>query len=153
MYPCGLDASHALTRQIGRKRVSCARRDTDRYGRMVARCTVEGADISQWMVMQGHALAFRKYSLDYIADEDRARAAKAGLWAGEFQDPSDFRHQNAAAKNLPRTSLRHDRGKAEQAAPALALMTRTALDVAAEGEALIYDWAAAPQRVWCKNSG
>ena len=93
VYPCGLDASHALAKKIGRKRVTCERLDTDRYGRMVARCTVEGDDISRWMVMQGHALAFRKYSLDYIADEDRARAAKAGLWAGEFQDPSDFRHQ------------------------------------------------------------
>ena len=90
---CGLDASHALAKQIGRKRLICTRRDTDRYGRMVARCTVEGVDISQWMVTQGQAIAFRKYSLDYIADEDRARAAKAGIWAGEFQDPSDFRHQ------------------------------------------------------------
>ena len=93
VYPCGLDASHALAKRIGRKRVTCVRRDTDRYGRMVARCTVEDVDISQWMVTQGHAIAFRKYSLDYIADEDRARATKAGLWAGEFQDPSDFRHQ------------------------------------------------------------
>ena len=72
----------------------CVRRDTDRYGRMVALCSVEGIDIGQWMVQQGQAIAFRKYSLDYTADEDRARAAKVGLWAGEFQDPSDFRHQN-----------------------------------------------------------
>jgi endonuclease YncB( thermonuclease family) len=92
-YPCGLDASHALAKRIGRKPVTCVRRDTDRYGRMVALCTVEGVDISQWMVTRGQAIAFRKYSLDYIADEDRARAAKAGLWAGEFEDPSDFRHK------------------------------------------------------------
>jgi Staphylococcal nuclease homologue len=99
--PCGLDASHALAKQIGRKRLICVRRDTDRYGRMVALCTVEGVDISQWMVTQGQAIAFRKYSLDYIADEDRARAAKAGLWAGEFQDPSDFRHQKRGGQGSP----------------------------------------------------
>ena len=77
VYPCGLDASHALAKRIGRKRVTCVRRDTDRYGRMVARSTVEDVGISQWMVTQGQAIAFRKYSLDYIADEDRARATKA----------------------------------------------------------------------------
>ena len=93
LYPCGLDASQALRKQIGRKPVSCVRRDTDRYGRMVALCTVAGIDISRWMVQQGQAIAFRKYSLDYVADEDTARAAKVGMWAGEFQDPSEFRHQ------------------------------------------------------------
>jgi endonuclease YncB( thermonuclease family) len=93
LYPCGLDASHALARRIGRKLVSCTRRDTDRYGRMVALCRVEDLDISQWMVTQGQAIAFRKYSLDYVAEEDQAREAKVGIWAGEFQDPSDFRHQ------------------------------------------------------------
>ena len=49
-YPCGLDASQALRKRIGRKPVSCIRRDTDRYGRMVALCPVEGVDISRWMV-------------------------------------------------------------------------------------------------------
>ena len=102
--------------------------------------------------MQGQAIAFRKYSLDYVADEDRARAAKAGLWAGEFQDPSDFCHQKRGGHGSAPREPRHDRGKAEHAAPALALMTRTALGVAAEGEALIYDWAVAPQHVWRENS-
>jgi hypothetical protein len=73
------------------------RRDTDRYGRMVAVCSVEGMDISKWMVMQGQAIAFRKYSLDYVADEDRAKAAKIGMWAGEFQDPSAFRRRSRGA--------------------------------------------------------
>jgi endonuclease YncB( thermonuclease family) len=58
---------------------------------MVALCTVEGVDISRWMIEQGQAIAFRKYSLDYVADEDRARISKVGMWAGEFEGPSDFR--------------------------------------------------------------
>jgi endonuclease YncB( thermonuclease family) len=93
-YPCGLDASRALSKLIGRKPVSCMRRDTDRYRRMVAVCSVAGVDISRWMVTRGQAIAFRKYSLDYVAEEDHARAAKVGIWAGEFQDPSDFRRQS-----------------------------------------------------------
>jgi endonuclease YncB( thermonuclease family) len=92
-YPCGLDASRALAKQIGRKPVICTHRDTDLYGRMVAVCSVEGMDISKWMVMEGQAIAFRKYSRDYVADEDHAKAAKMGMWAGKFQDPSEFRRQ------------------------------------------------------------
>jgi hypothetical protein len=61
---------------------------------MVALCSVEGVDLSKWMVMQGQAIAFRKYSLDYVAEEDRAKAGKIGMWAGEFQDPSAFRRQS-----------------------------------------------------------
>jgi endonuclease YncB( thermonuclease family) len=99
-YPCGLDASRALAKQIGRKPVSCTRRDTDRYGRMVAVCSVEGMDISKWMVMQGQAIAFRKYSLDYVGDEARAKAGKIGMWAGEFQDPSAFRRRSRGTAQL-----------------------------------------------------
>lgn len=33
--------------------------------------------------------AYRKYSLDYVPDEDRARV---GVWAGEFQNPVEVRH-------------------------------------------------------------
>jgi endonuclease YncB( thermonuclease family) len=96
-YPCGLDASRALAKLIGRKPVTCTRRDTDRYGRMVAVCSVDGMDISEWLVTRGQAIAFRKYSLDYVGDEDRAKAGKIGMWAGEFQDPSDFRRQSRGA--------------------------------------------------------
>lgn len=42
---------------------------------------------------RGRLSPFRKYSLDYAADEDRASAGKVGLWAGEFQNPSAYRHQ------------------------------------------------------------
>ena len=48
---------------------------------MVALCTVEDVDISRWMVQQGQAIAFRRCSIDYVADEDAARMAKVGIWA------------------------------------------------------------------------
>ena len=41
---------------------------------MVALCAVEGIDNSRWMVQQGQAVAFRKYSLDYLAEEDATSA-------------------------------------------------------------------------------
>ena len=92
LYPCGLDTSHALYKRIGHHVVTCERRDTDRYGRMVAICTTADVDLSAWMVRQGQAIAYRNYSLEYVADENVARLAHRGLWAGEFQNPADFRH-------------------------------------------------------------
>ena len=94
-WPCGLDAGQALRQHIGRQAVTCIRRDTDKYGRMVAVCTVgaDALDVGRWMVQQGHAVAYRKYGLDYVADEDAARLARVGMWEGTFQDPSAFRHQ------------------------------------------------------------
>ena len=43
------------------------------------------------MVEGGYAVAFRKYSTDYIAAEVRAKAARRGMWAGTFTMPSDVR--------------------------------------------------------------
>jgi endonuclease YncB( thermonuclease family) len=92
-YRCGREATFALADLIGRDVVTCSQTTTDRYGRMVAICEVEGMDIGRWMVQHGHAIAYRKYSMVYVSDEDQARAAKVGLWAGEFQNPAEYRHQ------------------------------------------------------------
>ncbi len=40
---------------------------------------------------EGLALAYRKYSKRYVPEEDEAKAAKRGLWAGEFAAPWDWR--------------------------------------------------------------
>lgn len=77
-------------------------RDTDRYGRMVAVCWTVKTDLSQWMVRQGQAIAYRKYSLDYVADEANAKAAKIGISAGNFQAPTfavRFRVSRAIKRN------------------------------------------------------
>ena len=90
-YRCGKDAAFALADKIGRGVVSCQQRDTDRYGRVVAVCSQGGIDLNRWMVREGHAIAYRKYSMDYVIAEGEAKAARAGIWAGEFVNPEDFR--------------------------------------------------------------
>ena len=37
------------------------------------------------------ALAYRRYSKKYVPEEDEAKAAKKGMWAGEFVAPLDWR--------------------------------------------------------------
>lgn len=90
-YRCGAVAANALSELIARRPVTCLPRDTDRYGRTIAQCSVAGTDLNGWLVGRGHALAYRQYSQAYIAAESRARAARAGIHAGSFEAPWDFR--------------------------------------------------------------
>src|SRR5688572_15619324 len=71
-YRCGQEAALALADKIGLAVVSCLRRDTDRYGRMVAVCMAGGEDLGGWLVSQGYAIAYRRYSLEYVATEEKA---------------------------------------------------------------------------------
>ena len=90
-WRCGRRAALALAVHIGRTPVSCTPRGSDRYGRMIAVCRLGGEDLNGWMVAQGLALAYRRYSRDYVADEARARAARRGIWQGTFIAPRDWR--------------------------------------------------------------
>lgn len=91
-WPCGPTAKATLVRLIGAQPVTCAPRNRDRFGRLVARCTVGGADIGAQMVEAGMALAYRHYSRAYVPQETRAKAARLGLHAGQFTPPETHRH-------------------------------------------------------------
>lgn len=86
-WPCGRRAAFALAEFVGARTVTCRWRERDRYRRPVATCAVGGTDLGDWLVEQGWALAFRRYGLTYLAQEDRARAARRGVWAGSFMPP------------------------------------------------------------------
>jgi endonuclease YncB( thermonuclease family) len=90
-YRCGTSATLALARRIGSKPVSCEKRDQDKYGRIVAICHAGGEDLNGWLVSEGLALAYRRYSTDYIGQEQMAREAMRGLWRGEFVEPWHWR--------------------------------------------------------------
>ena len=90
-YRCGEVATAALVHGIGRATVTCRGGSTDRYGRLIGVCYVRGADVNAWMVSQGHALAYRRYSQDYVPEEQSARAARRGIWQGRFDAPWDWR--------------------------------------------------------------
>ena len=90
-WRCGASATRALCERIAGRPVECAERDRDRYGRVVAVCRVAGTDVNAWMVEQGWAVAYRKYSTDYVSHERAAKAARRGMWRGEFAVPSRWR--------------------------------------------------------------
>ncbi|MGH6896500.1 MAG: thermonuclease family protein [Geminicoccaceae bacterium] len=93
-WRCGQRAALALQDLIGRRTVTCDERDVDRYGRIVGRCLVGDLDINEWLVAQGLALAYRRYSRNYVAAEDDARAAGRGMWAGSFEPPWEWRRRH-----------------------------------------------------------
>ena len=90
-YRCGQRAATVLADIIGRASVRCVQRDIDRYGRIVAVCWLSGVDLNAMMVNKGWAIAYRRYAKDYVSHEAVARTAKAGMWAGRFMEPANWR--------------------------------------------------------------
>ena len=93
-WTCGVAARDELIKHVGNKSWTCHVRQTDRRGRQIARCEVDGEDIQKWLVQSGWALSYARVSHDYDADETAAREAKAGMWQGAFIAPWDWRVRN-----------------------------------------------------------
>lgn len=74
---------------------TCTGKGQDRYGRTLATCRVGGEDVDRWIVRAGWALSFTRYSQAYDGDQAAAQQARAGLWAGSFIAPWDWRARNA----------------------------------------------------------
>lgn len=92
-YRCGLRATQALADLVRGHLVRCDPEGQDQYRRTIARCHTENGniDIGARLVREGVAVAYRRYSIEYLADEYIARSAGRGLWAGSFQMPWDYR--------------------------------------------------------------
>lgn len=101
-YRCGQRAALALSDKIGQRNVSCDRRDVDRYRRVVAVCRAGDEDLNGWLVSEGWAVAYRRYSTDYVRAEKAARSAKRGIWAGAFTTPEEWRQaQRSGSRTQP----------------------------------------------------
>ena len=93
-WTCGSAARDELIKHTENRSWTCHAGRTDRRGRSLARCEVDGEDIQRWLVRSGWALAYPRFSHDYEADEVAAREARAGMWQGAFIAPWDWRVRN-----------------------------------------------------------
>jgi endonuclease YncB( thermonuclease family) len=93
-WACGNEAERKLRSLVGDRTVTCTRRDVDTYGRIVAVCRSGSTDLAAEMARSGFATAYRRYSSDYVDEESEARAARRGIWAGEFDSPEDYRRDD-----------------------------------------------------------
>ena len=93
-YKCGLLAASQLEKLINNKPVRCISERKDRYNRYLSICYLKNKDINSWLVKNGHAIAYKKYSKKYILEEQHAKKKKLGIWQGTFQSPEDWRKRN-----------------------------------------------------------
>jgi endonuclease YncB( thermonuclease family) len=90
-YACGLHATVFLIQIIQNRDVSCEVRDIDRYRRRIAVCFAGETNLNSALVRNGWAVAYRRYSAEFVPDEEQARRERKGMWAGRFNSPEDWR--------------------------------------------------------------
>ena len=91
---CGVLAKKLLLEKIDNKTPECIREGKDIYKRTLAECFINGESLSVFLVRNGYAFAYRKYSNKFIKEEEFAKKNKNGLWSMKFEYPWDFRKKN-----------------------------------------------------------
>ena len=93
-YPCGEISTNKLKIKINNRFIVCKSQNKDRYNTLIAECYKDKININRWMVQNGYAVAYKKYSKKFIAQENLAKREKLGLWAGTFEMPWEWRKKN-----------------------------------------------------------
>ncbi|MBK1669027.1 hypothetical protein CKO28_13395 [Rhodovibrio sodomensis] len=99
---CGRNATQAVRSYLRGKQVACRAHDRDRYGRVIATCYVfeNGSmrDLNAAIVESGFAFAYRRYSREYVEEEDVARSKRRGVWKGRTLYPWEYRRGERLAQ-------------------------------------------------------
>ena len=108
-WACGVAATNALNKLIGTSQVRCQTHGRGKYGRILGICYLGKENINAWMVRNGWAVDYRKYSNGaYAREEAMAKSERRGIWQGDFIAPWDWRRGRrleAAAKKKPSRCL------------------------------------------------
>jgi endonuclease YncB( thermonuclease family) len=104
-WNCGILARDRLVEHLDGRPIECTPTGIDRYHRTLAVCRLGSEDLNAWMVREGFALAFVKYSTAYVGEESEARKAQRGLWSGAFIAPWDWRHRDKGTEILGALSV------------------------------------------------
>jgi endonuclease YncB( thermonuclease family) len=91
---CGKISKDILIAKVTNNKISCSDEGKDVYGRILGECFVNGESLSSYLVREGFAFAYRKYSNKYIQDEEYAKFNNLGMWSMEFEYPWDHRSNN-----------------------------------------------------------
>ncbi len=91
---CGKISKDILIAKVTNNKISCTDEGKDVYGRVLGECFVNGESLSSYLVREGFAFAYRKYSNKYIQDEEYAKFNNLGMWSMEFEYPWDYRSNN-----------------------------------------------------------
>jgi endonuclease YncB( thermonuclease family) len=91
MRSCGAFVADVLAERIRGQTVECEVHAIDEYDRRLASCSHAGEDLSTWLVSEGLALAFRRFSKRLVSEEEAAKGAGRGLWQTTLEAPWDYR--------------------------------------------------------------
>ncbi|HAU77528.1 MAG TPA: succinoglycan biosynthesis protein, partial [Agrobacterium sp.] len=94
-WPCGEEARRVLQRLAAPADFSCSGSSRDRYARLLVYCSAGGRDVSSDMVSAGFAVASGYFQ--FSSEQEAARRQALGIWAGEFEKPSQWRRDHRAA--------------------------------------------------------
>lgn len=100
-YRCGQRAAFALADKIGAANVRCDLMDRDQHGRHIGRCFLGDVDLNHWMVQEGQAVAYQRFSAEYVPAEMRAQEHKSGVWQGQFTPPWQWRQGERMHSAVP----------------------------------------------------
>ena len=93
-YSCGIVSKKQLAKKINNVKISCISSTKDKYKRYLATCYKKNINLNKWMVRNGHAVAYKRYSKQYVNDENYAKKNKLGIWQGQFIRPEKWRKLN-----------------------------------------------------------
>tara|TARA_B100001248_G_C27008056_1_gene286380 strand:+ start:13 stop:513 length:501 start_codon:yes stop_codon:yes gene_type:complete len=93
-YKCGVVSKEKLLNKIKKSKIRCTGSSKDKYKRYLATCYKDRTNLNKWMVRQGYAVAYKKYSNRYLIDEQYAKENKLGIWKGTFLRPEKWRKLN-----------------------------------------------------------
>jgi endonuclease YncB( thermonuclease family) len=93
-YSCGVTSKKKLIDKINKSQIKCISLSKDKYKRYLATCFKDNVNLNKWMVRTGFAVAYKRYSKDYVRDETYAKENKLGIWQGSFVRPEKWRKLN-----------------------------------------------------------
>lgn len=96
-WACGERAKLALQDMVADRPVTCVPQSTDKHGRVVAVCSDQYGEVNVAMVELGWATAYSFHTDRYEAAQASAKAARKGIWDGEFVSPRDYRVMNGVS--------------------------------------------------------
>ncbi len=99
-WDCGAEAKRHLGLLLQAGEVKCRGRGQNVQGFAVGECVIDERDLSEAMIAAGFAVAIENSPGDapYVEVEQAVKTAKAGIWGGTFDRPSDWRKAHPQAR-------------------------------------------------------
>ncbi len=93
---CGEISKTKLIEKIGNNSVDCVlEKNKDKYKRSIGECFINGESLSVYMVRNGYALDWPRYSKGkFSKDQEFAKNNNLGIWAMKFEYPWVWRANN-----------------------------------------------------------